>query len=241
MGNKRYHNLKIWCGLIYTLSLLGGLVGNVGMAESAEVLVNIGKESQLDVEISQNDIELPRIAITFDDGPSAKCTGRLLDGLKERNVKATFFLIGENAEKNPDLVRRIDEEGHLIGNHTYHHVEITKLSDAEAEKEIQDTDDVVYSIIGKHIEYIRPPFGAWQKNLELKMQVMPVLWTIDPLDWTTENTDEIVNKVVTEANEGDIILMHDCYDSSVDAALRIVDILKADGFDFVTVDEMIMD
>ena len=88
---------------------------------------------------------------------------------------------------------------------------------------------------------MRPPFGIWQRRLELDLEVLPVMWSIDPLDWTTENVDEIVNKVVTEAEENDIILLHDCYDSSVDAALRIVDILKEKGFEFVTVDELILD
>ena len=184
--------------------------------------------------------EPPKIAITFDDGPSSQCTGRLLDGLKERNVKATFFLIGENAKENPELVKRLDEEGHLIGNHTYHHVEITKVSDEEAKKEILDTNEVITSITGKSVEYMRPPFGLWQRNLEMEIEVLPVMWTIDPLDWTTENVDEIVNKVVTEAEENDIILLHDCYDSSVDAALRIIDILQKKGFEFVTVDQLIM-
>lgn len=185
--------------------------------------------------------EAPQIAITFDDGPSAECTGRLLDGLKERGVKATFFLIGENAEMYPDLVKREYEEGHLIGNHTYHHVEITKVSDEEAREEIELTDQVISSITGEHVEYMRPPFGLWQRNLELEIEVMPVMWTIDPLDWTTENVDEIVNKVVTEAEENDIILMHDCYESSVDAALRIVDLLQKKGFEFVTVDQLILE
>lgn len=185
--------------------------------------------------------EAPKIAITFDDGPSRQCTGRLLDGLKERGVKATFFLIGKNAKENPKLVRRIDEEGHLIGNHTYNHVEITRLSDEEAKKELMDTDEVISQITGKHVEYMRPPFGQWQDNLEKELNVMPVMWSIDPLDWTTKNVDEIVNKVVTEAGENDIILLHDCYDSSVDAALRIVDILMKKGYEFVTADELIMD
>jgi len=189
--------------------------------------------------------EAPRIALTFDDGPNAQCTGRLLGGLKKkillRGVKATFFLIGMNAKDNPDLVKRIYEEGHLIGNHTYHHVDITKKSDEEARKEIEDTDKVISSVTGEHVEYMRPPFGVWQKNLELEMDVMPVMWSVDPLDWTTENTDEIVNKVVTETEENDIILLHDCYESSVDAALRIVDILQKKGFEFVTADKLIME
>ena len=103
-----------------------------------------------------------------------------------------------------------------------------------------DADQEIYSITGKHTEYMRPPFGLWQRDLELELEVMPVMWTVDPLDWTTENVDEIVNKVVTEAEENDIILLHDCYKSSVEAALRIVDILAERGFEFVTVDELLM-
>lgn len=184
--------------------------------------------------------ESPKIAITFDDGPSGAYTPELLDGLKERGVKATFFLIGQNVEKYPDVVKRLDEEGHLIGNHTYHHVEITKVSDEEAYREIVDTNEAIYKITGKETEYMRPPFGAWQRRLELELSVLPVMWTVDPLDWTTENTDEIVNKVVTDAEENDIILLHDCYKSSVEAALRIVDILQEEGYEFVTVSELIM-
>ena len=88
---------------------------------------------------------------------------------------------------------------------------------------------------------MRPPFGAWQKKLEWELDVMPVMWTIDPLDWTTNNEDEIVNKVVTETEENDIILLHDCYLSSVKAALRIIDIMQAKGYEFVTVDELLLD
>ena len=173
---------------------------------------NLQMESETRETISrilneQIQTELPQIAITFDDGPSV-CTPALLDGLKERGVKATFFLVGENVETYPDIVKRIYEEGHLIGNHTYHHVEITKLSDEDREN---------------------------------YLDVLPVMWTVDPLDWTTENIDEVVNKVVPQAKENDIILLHDCYKSSVEAALRIVDLLKAEGFEFVTVDKLILE
>ena len=182
--------------------------------------------------------EAPKIAITFDDGPSPAWTPKLLDGLKERNVKATFFLIGENAENTPELVKRESEEGHLVGNHTYHHVEITRVPDETAKEEILMTNEVITGITGEEVSYMRPPFGAWQKKLEWELDVMPVMWTIDPLDWTTNNEDEIVNKVVTQAKENDIILLHDCYESSVNAALRIVDILingdeRMDLFDYM--------
>lgn len=192
------------------------------------------------VSASATPVEAPKIALTFDDGPSAAWTPVLLDGLKERGVKATFFLIGENADKNPEIVKRMAEEGHLIGNHTYHHVELTKVSENEARLELADTSAVIVRITGKEPEYMRPPFGAWQRKLEREIQMLPVLWTIDPLDWTTENQDEIVNKVVTEAEENDIILLHDCYKSSIEAGLRIVDILQEEGFVFVTVDELLL-
>ena len=192
------------------------------------------------VSASATSVEAPEIALTFDDGPSAAWTPALLDGLKERGVKATFFLIGENADKNPEIVKRMAEEGHLIGNHTYHHVELTKVSEKEARLELADTSAAIVRITGKEPEYMRPPFGAWQRKLEQEIQMLPVLWTIDPLDWTTENQDEIVNKVVTEAEENDIILLHDCYKSSVEAGLRIIDILQEEGFVFVTVDELLL-
>ena len=195
---------------------------------------------KIDIATSNMVREAPKIAITFDDGPSRAWTGKLLDGLKERNVKATFFLIGENVKEAPELVERESEEGHLIGNHTYHHVEITQVSDEKAKEEILMTNEAITAITGKEVSYMRPPFGAWQKQLEQELDVMPVMWTVDPLDWTTNNEDEIVNKVVTQAKENDIILLHDCYESSVNAALRIIDTLQKEGFEFVTVDEMIM-
>ena len=182
------------------------------------------------------------VALTFDDGPSGRYTDRLLDGLKERGVHATFFLIGKNIEQgnNAEIVKRLQEEGHLIGNHTYNHVEITRVSDEVAFEELEKTNQLITSITGKPVEYMRPPFGVWQKELEQKIHIIPVMWNIDPLDWATENEDEIVNKVVTDAEENDIILLHDCYESSVNAALRIIDLLQAEGYEFVTVDRLML-
>ena len=222
------------------LLVIGGLLTWLKYDYNAVKLEDV-REACGYVSASATPVEAPKIALTFDDGPSAAWTPALLDGLKERGVKATFFLIGENADKNPEIVKRMAEEGHLIGNHTYHHVELTKVSENEARLELADTSAVIVRITGKEPEYMRPPFGAWQRKLEQEIQMLPVLWTIDPLDWTTENQDEIVNKVVTEAEENDIILLHDCYASSVEAALRIVDILQREGYEFVTVDRLLID
>lgn len=183
----------------------------------------------------------PRIALTFDDGPHPVFTPKLLDGLKERNVKATFFVVGKNIVGNEEIIKRMDQEGHLIGNHTYDHVKITALKPETACDQILETSSLVKEITGKDTEYIRPPFGEWDKSLECGISLFPVLWSIDPLDWTTKNTDQVVNKVVEEAEEDAIILLHDYYDSSVEAALRIVDILQAEGYEFVTVDKLILE
>ena len=182
-----------------------------------------------------------KIALTFDDGPNVACTGRLLDGLKKRNVRATFFVIGKNAKKNPKLTKRIYEEGHMIGNHTYTHIDMSKVSEGKAGKELKKTSRTVHAITGEYPQYMRPPYGVCSQKLEESLDMILVRWTIDPLDWKTENTYEIVKKVVTKAEENDIILLHDCYKSSVDAALKIIDILQKKGYEFVTVDELFLD
>lgn len=181
----------------------------------------------------------PKIALTFDDGPSIY-TEELLEGLKERNVKANFFIIGKSAETYPEIVKRAAREGHLIGNHTYSHVKISRLSETKAREEIEKTNEILEKLIKKEVEYVRPPFGVWEEELE-DLEMTPVMWSVDPLDWTTKNIDEIVKKVVTQAKENDIILLHDCYKSSVQAALRIIDLLQSEGYEFVTVEELLLE
>ena len=154
-----------------------------------------------------------------------------------------FFLLGIRYRKRvaEKEISSAEEEATRIINEAIKSSESKKREALlEAKEEILMTNEAITEITGEEVSYMRPPFGAWQKQLEWEMDVMPVMWTIDPLDWTTNNEDEIVNKVVTQAKENDIILLHDCYESSVNAALRIVDILQKEGFEFVTVDELIM-
>lgn len=230
-------------GLVYVLLLMGVVYPSFFAENTVESEKQEVSSPNAIAYVAESMTEKPRIAITFDDGPNATYTPKLLDGLKERGVKATFFLIGQNIEKegNSEIVKRMYDEGHLIGNHTYHHVEITKVSNDQAYQEITMTNDLITSITGEEVQFMRPPFGLWQKELEQKIHVLPVMWSVDPLDWATENVNEIVNKVVTEAEENDIILLHDCYDSSVKAALKIIDQLTAEGYEFVTVDELMVD
>ena len=185
----------------------------------------------------------PVVALTFDDGPNASSTPILLDGLKERKVRATFFLIGENVEKgeNEKIVKRMYEEGHLIGNHTYTHCNLSKLETGEAKKELEQTDTVIEKITGKQPAFARAPYGELPVDSEQDLNRMYIGWTVDPLDWMTEDAGAVVKTVVEEINPGDIILLHDCYPSSVQAAIRIVDLLQGKGYEFVTVDHLIMD
>lgn len=184
--------------------------------------------------------EDPRVALTFDDGPS-EYTMSLLDGLRERGVKATFFLQGQCIEGREGIIRQMQEDGHLIGNHTFHHVQLTKLSDEQAKQEVVSTSNAIFKITGIYTAFIRPPFGEWKKGLDYNVTMIPVLWTLDSRDWYTQNTPVIVNEVMKQVDDGDIILMHDCFQTSVESALQIVDRLKEQGYEFVTVDEMIVE
>ena len=185
----------------------------------------------------------PVAALTFDDGPNASSTPILLDGLKERKVRATFFLIGENVEKdeNEKIVKRMYEEGHLIGNHTYTHCNLSKLETGEAKKELEQTDTVIEKITGKQPVFARAPYGELPVDSEQDLSRIYIGWTVDPLDWMTEDVSRITQSVLEKVEPGDIILLHDSYLSSVQAALRIVDALQGKGYEFITVDQMISD
>ena len=180
------------------------------------------------------------VALTFDDGPHGTYTSELLDGLKQRGVVASFFVLGEHVEGNEELILRMKEEGHLIGNHTFSHVKLDTLSDSAACDEVKRTCEAIEAVTGEKVEYIRPPYGAYNEELECVINLNKVLWTVDPQDWNTTDTNAIVRHVVNNVKDGDIILLHDIYPSSVAAALRIVDELKARGYIFVTVDDIVI-
>ena len=182
-----------------------------------------------------------KIAITFDDGPHPYYTEQLLDGLKERGAKATFFVLGKHAEQYPDLVQRMSEEGHLIGNHTYSHIQLTQRNSEAFKEELVKTSELIESLTGQEVQYVRPPYGTWNKKFEKELNMFPVLWNIDPLDWSSKNVSGIVQKVTTKAKENSIILMHDEYKTTVTAALQIIDELQEEGYEFVTVEELLFD
>lgn len=185
--------------------------------------------------------ESKKIALTFDDGPHPYYTEQLLDGLKERNVKATFFVLGKHAEQYPELVERMNEEGHLIGNHTYSHMQLSQRNSEAFKEELIKTNELIEELTGQEVQYVRPPYGTWDKKFEKELNMFPVLWNIDPLDWSSKNVAGIVQKVKNKARENSIILMHDEYKTTVTAALQIIDELEKEGYEFVTVEELLFD
>lgn len=181
------------------------------------------------------------VALTFDDGPDDEYTKQLLDGLKERGVHATFFLMGQNISGNEELVRRMQQEGHLIGNHSYSHLQLSKVGADKVCQGVEKTSEIIKDITGVSPQYVRPPYGDWSEELECRVEMTAVLWSVDSLDWKLQNRGQIVKRVLKETENGDIILMHDIFPTSVTAALDIVDALTAEGYTFVTVNELVID
>lgn len=182
----------------------------------------------------------PRVALTFDDGPHATYTPLLLDGLRKRGIHATFFLMGKNIRGNEEIVTQMQRAGHLIGNHTYDHVQLDKLPGDQACQQIIKTNNEIYEITGEYPMYLRPPYGAWPKDLELCVTMLPVFWDVDTLDWKSKNVRSVENIVQREVKDGSIILMHDSFSTSVEAALEIADMLTEEGYDLVTADQLLV-
>lgn len=181
------------------------------------------------------------LALTFDDGPHKVYTKKLLDGLRGRGVKASFFLVGENIPDNEELVRQMAEDGHLIGVHCMTHVDLAHQPVEKSVEEIRETADRIEAVTGKRPEYIRPPYGSWSSKLQEKVPMTPVFWDVDTLDWKNRNTARIVKHISKNAPLHTIVLMHDVYRTSVDAALEAIDTLAAEGYTFVTIEECLID
>lgn len=184
--------------------------------------------------------ESPRyVALTFDDGPSGRFTRRLLTGLQERDAKATFLLCGYRLEIYPELAKRILAEGHEIGLHGYSHKDMAKLSRRELTKEIKDTIALLPQ--GCEPVFLRPPGGSESSlvsTLAAEMELALLNWSVDPRDWAVHDAAVVETAVISQVRSGDVILLHDLSDSSVDAALSIVDKLQEEGFHFVTVSQL---
>lgn len=190
------------------------------------------------------------VALTFDDGPNPPYTEQLLDVLKENHVSATFFLIGQNVEKHPELVKRIVAEGHQLGNHTYHHMDLLKADRKLIADEVDRTNQAIIAASGITPHLVRPPHGfrdpvVMEMMAERNLKV--VEWSVMSRDWLNPGVDTIVERTISKVKNGSIILLHDgdgiaAQDSraqTIEATRRIIQILSAQGYKFVTVDEIL--
>ena len=177
------------------------------------------------------------IALTFDDGPSS-FTNRLLDCLEKNNAKATFFLVGKEIESFPDEVKRMEALGCEIGNHSYDHTDFTTLSAQDITGQIAKTDNLIMNLTGHGATVLRPPYGAINDTVSSTVGTPMIIWSVDTLDWKTEDAQKTIDNVLSCAQDGAIILMHDIYSTTVDAAETIVPKLIEEGYQLVTVHEL---
>ena len=184
-----------------------------------------------------------QIAITFDDGPHPSLTPRLLDMLKERGVKATFYVIGKNVVLYPDIMKRIVAEGHEVGNHSYTHPALTKCSPAKITEEIATTNAAIIQACGVKPTTMRPPYGATNaaitKRLNDEFGFAVIMWSVDPLDWKIRKASHVSNHILQNTKSGGIVLAHDIHPSTIEAMPAVLDGLLSKGHQFVTVSELI--
>ncbi|MCW1885782.1 polysaccharide deacetylase family protein [Luteolibacter flavescens] len=195
------------------------------------------------VTFSRVAVSQPYIALTFDDGPHPKNTPRLLDMLRERNIKATFYVIGRNVDLYPTVLRRTVSEGHEIGNHTYTHPILSKLSDSAIRQELTKCRDAVARAAGVQPRTMRPPYGALLQRqrewVRSELNYPTIMWSVDPLDWKRPGASVITSRILSGTTPGAIVLAHDLHASTVDAMPATLDGLLNKGFKFVTVSQLL--
>jgi peptidoglycan-N-acetylglucosamine deacetylase len=185
----------------------------------------------------------PFIAMTFDDGPSATLTPKLLDLLAAHHIKVTFFVIGENVAEHPEIVARAAQEGHEIGNHSWSHPNFAKMSQESVRGQLQRTDDAIRNATGKRPTLMRPPYGSLTDRekhwIHAEFGYQIILWDVDPYDWKRPGPTVVRNRILKETRPGSIVLSHDIHPGTIEAMPSTLDALEAKGFKFVTVSELI--
>jgi peptidoglycan/xylan/chitin deacetylase (PgdA/CDA1 family) len=195
------------------------------------------------ITFNEVNVDGPYIAMTFDDGPHATNTSKLLEMAAERHIKLTFFVLGECVEQNPDVLRQEVAEGHEIGNHSWSHPNLAKLSDESVRTQLQRTEDIIVKTTGVKPRLMRPAYGELTKrqrilvNYDFSYKV--ILWDVDPLDWKRPGSNVVAQRIVTGVRPGSIILAHDIHPSTIAAMPQVFDALLAKGFKFVTVSELL--
>src|SRR5437667_5283446 len=226
-------------GLIATLAL--GTEKKVPLRTSEKSERNAATEQS--ITFSSVHVDGPYIAMSFDDGPSATLTPKLLDILAAHHIKATFFVIGENVAEHPEIVARAAREGHEIGNHSWSHPNLAKMSQESVRSQLQRTDDAIKSATGNRPTLLRPPYGSITNREEHwihdQFGYRIILWDVDPYDWKRPGPAVVRNRILKETQPGSIVLSHDIHPGTIEAMPSTLDALEAKGFKFVTVSELI--
>ncbi|WP_082023298.1 polysaccharide deacetylase family protein [Sporosarcina koreensis] len=179
-----------------------------------------------------------RVALTFDDGPEPASTGKILEILKKYDAKATFFMLGSRVEYYPDLAKAVKDAGHEIGNHSWNHPDLSKMTLPKALEEINRTKDIIHKVTGEKPTVFRPPYGAYTEQLS-KQTIPPiVLWDVDTMDWKYRDAGKLLEEVKKATKDGSTVLMHDIHMSTADGLEAVMQYLTAEGYTFVTVSEM---
>lgn len=179
------------------------------------------------------------VALTFDDGPNATTTPQALDILAKYKIKATFFVQGKNVAGNEAILKRMKSEGHEVGNHSWDHPVLTKLSLEDAKKQLTDTESAITSVLGTSSKLMRPPYGAISDDIRNSLDLSFILWDVDSLDWKSKNEAAILAEIQRQASNGSIILMHDIHQTSVNSLPKVIEYLQGEGYSFVTVSELL--
>lgn len=178
------------------------------------------------------------VAITYDDGPGAY-TNKLLDGLKARGVKATFFMVGTNVAGYSSVVSRVYQEGHQVANHSYNHANLATLSAAGVRSQLQSVNTMLDKVCGKGTSYmVRAPYGSVNATVRNAAGAPLISWSVDPLDWKYRNSETVKNNIIRQTHDGAIILVHDIHATSIPGSLAAIDYLQSQGYEFVTVQEL---
>ena len=179
------------------------------------------------------------VALTFDDGPNPTTTNQALDTLSKYGIKATFFVLGKNVSGNEEILKRMKADGHVIGNHSWSHPVLSKLSLDEAKKQITDTEAALTKVLGSSSKLMRPPYGAITDDIRNSLDLSFIMWDVDSLDWKSKNEASILTEIQREVKNGSIILMHDIHAETVNALPKVIDYLKGQGYDFVTIPDLL--
>ena len=195
------------------------------------------------ITFTEVNVDGPYIAMTFDDGPHATNTPKLLEMAAKRHIKLTFFVLGECVEQNPTVLQREVAEGHEIGNHSWSHPNLAKLSDEAVHSQLQRTEDIIVKTAGVKPKLMRPPYGELTKRQRIWVNhdfgYKVILWAVDPLDWKRPGPSVVARRIIAGTRAGSIILSHDIHPPTIEAMPRVFDALLARGFKFVTVSELL--